>query len=367
MYENNDYIKMDYSLESPDERVALVNKIIENTPPNRLTPYYLTKMSDYIVYAMDKQEKKEKRIITENRLQTIKDNELSWEGLCQKFDNAEGGESTSNVDGIYNLITNDKNIIKKPKNPITEEEIKNSEYLTQLREDIKTTEELEKAASGRRRLLLRKQLIQQRQDQYVIRDSASYKSASKAVKGFYKLDLSEKITFSDDEEPISNCIINFFDERSIEMILNNYSGLVQDAYEEFLSDTKWLMADFDNLAERALEAEPALELILLYKIDGRQNEEIKDLLKQELNIDYSIVYISSLWRNKIPKMIAKQAKEDYLNWYYTEQEKGKYKRCSCCGEVKLAHKYYFSKNNTSKDGFYSICKNCRSKKRKSEV
>lgn len=367
MYENNDYIKMDYSIESPDERVELVKKIIDSTPANRLTPYYLTKMADYIVYTMDKEEKKQKKIITKSRAQTIKENELSWEGLCQKFDNADGGESKANVDGIYNLITNDKNIIKKPKNPITEADVQNSEYLSNLKEDIKKTEELTKLSTGKKRFLLQKQLIEQRKDQYVIRDGYNFKSPTKAVKGFYKLDLAENITFDAEGEPASNCIINFFDERSVEMILMNYAGLIEDSYEEFLSDTKWMMKDFDKLAERALCGESALELIVLYKIDGRSNEEIKELLKSELDVDYSVVYISSLWRNKIPKLIVKQAKEDYLNWYYTEEEKGQFKRCSCCGEVKLAHKYYFSKNNTSKDGFYSICKMCRSKKRKPEV
>ena len=45
-------------------------------------------------------------------------------------------------------------------------------------------------------------------------------------------------------------------------------------------------------------------------------------------------------------------------------EKGKYKTCSRCGQIKLAHNKYFSKNKTSKDGFYSICKACRNTKAK---
>ena len=60
------------------------------------------------------------------------------------------------------------------------------------------------------------------------------------------------------------------------------------------------------------------------------------------------------------------AEDDYLNWYYTYVEKGKWKKCSRCGEVKLAHNKYFSKNSTSKDGFYSICKCCRNKKKNTE-
>lgn len=82
----------------------------------------------------------------------------------------------------------------------------------------------------------------------------------------------------------------------------------------------------------------------------------------EFGIKHSLEYISSLWRNKIPKMFAAAAEDEYLNWYYTFVEPGKWKRCSRCGQIKLAHNKYFSKNKTSKDSFYSICKECRNKK-----
>lgn len=67
-------------------------------------------------------------------------------------------------------------------------------------------------------------------------------------------------------------------------------------------------------------------------------------------IKHSVEYISALWRNKIPKLLADQEKRDYLEWYYTEIERGKWKRCSRCGEIKLANNMFFSKNNTAKDG-----------------
>ena len=86
----------------------------------------------------------------------------------------------------------------------------------------------------------------------------------------------------------------------------------------------------------------------------------------EFGIKHSLEYISSLWRNKIPKIIASYAEDQFLNHYYLNEEKGKYKKCSRCGQVKLAHNKYFSKNKTSKDGFYSICKDCRNGKSKTD-
>ena len=151
---------------------------------------------------------------------------------------------------------------------------------------------------------------------------------------------------------------------NISALLCNYSALKEDAWGKFSSDSYYMMEDLDNLIEKTLRDNyPLYYKLLIYKIDGKQNAEIQQLLDDEFGITYSVEYLSSLWRNKIPKLLAEQAKEDYLIWHFTYVEKGKWKKCSRCGEVKLANNKFFSKNNTSKDGFYSICKKCRNKKK----
>ena len=129
-----------------------------------------------------------------------------------------------------------------------------------------------------------------------------------------------------------------------------------------MSDTWYFMEDFDNHCEKALRDYPLYERLVELKIDAKQNLEIQETLQLEFGIKHSVEYISSLWRNKIPKLIAAQAEDDFLDWWYLTQEKGTYKKCSRCGQIKLAHNKYFSKNKTSKDKFYSICKACRNKK-----
>ena len=143
-------------------------------------------------------------------------------------------------------------------------------------------------------------------------------------------------------------------------ILCNYSELKEKSYGNFESDTWYLIEAFDELIEGALIDYPLYSKLVKYKIDGLQNIEIQKLLEEEFEIKHSLEYISSLWRNKIPKLIASYAEDEFLYWYYLDVEKGKYKKCSRCGQIKLAHNKYFSKNKTSKDGFYSICKCCRS-------
>lgn len=67
------------------------------------TPQYLEILANYLILCMEKQERKERKIITENRLATINKRESSFEGLVSQFENGE--------DGIYNLITKNKNVI----------------------------------------------------------------------------------------------------------------------------------------------------------------------------------------------------------------------------------------------------------------
>jgi hypothetical protein len=73
------------------------------------------------------------------------------------------------------------------------------------------------------------------------------------------------------------------------------------------------MEDLDNLVDKTLKDKyPLYYKLVIYKIDGKTNIDIQQLLNAEFGISYSVEYISSLWRNKIPKLIANQAQEDYL-------------------------------------------------------
>ena len=94
-------IKLDYSLQTPEERNALVEQILEENPD--VSDAYLEVLADYLVLCMEKQEKKERKLLTDNRMATVTKRETSFEGLVSQLENGE--------DGIYNLVTNDKNVI----------------------------------------------------------------------------------------------------------------------------------------------------------------------------------------------------------------------------------------------------------------
>lgn len=352
--------KLDYSLKTAAEREKFVDELLPTLTKEQLNnKKYIEILADYIVSAMTPEEKKEKLILTDNRMITVNKRETSFQNLVDKFENGE--------DGLWNLMLEegDKNILLTNKKEITNKDVAEIKALQDLKEAIKIIEEKEKTATGKKRFKLKKWLIEMHQEQYIIKDS--YKptmTISNIVKSLTKTDLDENITIDENGEPVSDCIVSFFNPEHVCALLCNYSALKQDCWGRFTWDFWYLMQDFDDLIDKTLKDNyPLYYKLVIYKIDGKSNAEIQKLLYDEFGITYTVEYLSSLWRNKIPKMIAEKAKEDWLIWHYTYEEYGKWKKCSRCGQIKLAHNRFFSKNNTSKDGYYSICKTCRNKKK----
>ena len=347
-------LKLDYTLESPEERKQLVEKISEECP--NPTPQYLETLADYLVLCMEKQEKKERKLLTENRMATVNKRETSFEGLVSQLENGE--------DGIYGMISNDKNQIFQPKVMITKKDVEEIPGLAQLREAIKMWEQKLKTASGRDAFIIKTAIIELRKDQYVLRDAYRKPIIPKNItRSKHFIPLESDFSF-DDEGYVVPEGVSLCDPKVVSAILCNYSLMKQESWGEFEKDLWYLMQEFDEVADAALKEYPLYDRICEYKVDGLQNIDIQEKIQMEFGIKHSVEYISSLWRNKIPKLIASEAEDRLLNWYFMNEMKGKYKKCSRCGEIKLAHNKYFSKNKTSKDGFYSICKCCRNSKAK---
>ena len=305
---------------------------------------------------MEKQEKKEKKILTDNRMMTVNKRETSFEGLVSQLENGE--------DGIYNLISENKNQIFQPKITITKKDLEEIPFLKQLKDTINIWETKLKNSEGKDAYTIKKALIEMRKEQYIIKNA--YKRPfipnklirSKAILNFQ--DTTHE--FNEKGYPIPEGV-SLLNPEICSIILCNYSKLKENSYGEFENDLYYLMRFFDEVADKALKNYPLYNRLVECKVDGLQNIQIQEILEREFGIKHSLEYISSLWRKKIPKLIASTAEDEWLDEYYLFEEKGKYKKCSRCGQIKLAHNKYFSKNKTSKDSYYSICKSCRNKKK----
>lgn len=348
--------KLDWTITSLEKRLECVNEVLAEIPsPNSA---YLELMGTYLVECMEKQERREHKILTENRLATINKRETSLEGLISQFENGE--------DGIYNLLVDsNKNTIFRPKVTITRQDIEEIPPLRQKRESILFWENQLKSATGHAALVIKQTIIELRKDQYLIKDCfrrpLKCTTITRTLGNINALPSNEWVNENDE---VCYSGISLCDKRITEHILCNYQSLCAKSEGNFLSDLWYLLEDFRRVYRKALYKYPMYHRLVQYKMDLYTNAEIQTRLREEFGFSHSIEYLSSLWRNKIPQLIAMQARADFLVWYHTNEVKSHWKKCSRCGQIKLAHNYFFSINKTSKDGFYSICKVCRNQRQR---
>ena len=142
--------KLDYTLKTAAERAQFIEELLPTLTKEQLkNKKYMEIMSDYIVSAMTPEEKKQKMILTDNRMITVNKRETSFQGLVDKFENGE--------DGLWNfMIDNDKNILLTHKKEITDGDLENIDSLKDLKESIKIIEKREKEATGKNKYKLKK-------------------------------------------------------------------------------------------------------------------------------------------------------------------------------------------------------------------
>ena len=142
--------KLDYSLKTAKERTDFVDNLLPNLTEEQLTSErYMEILSDYIVSAMTPEEKKEKLILTENRMVTVNKRETSMQRIVESLENGE--------DGLWRMsIDNDKNVLLTHKKEISEKDLDEIKALRDLKEAIKIVEEIEKKAVGKNKYIAKK-------------------------------------------------------------------------------------------------------------------------------------------------------------------------------------------------------------------
>lgn len=365
----NGYFSLDYTLSTIEERTEYVNYIINNTNQKKLTNYYLQKLTDYILNA-----EKTKEILTPNRMATINKREVSIESIEENIQ-SEKCNGAELINGIFNR-KQDKNKKLIQKDKITEKDIESIPELKQLQESMKSIEKMITKASGIKKFKLIQQLITMRkEDQYIIRDA--YKKPIRPVPYYLKNTYDQQIgneqnyyyneydgiTIDKDGNIKTSHNYTYFNIEYIQALCNNYFLLREWADEHCGDNLYYTYKQFNSLVEDELKPNyPFFYKLLIYKNQGLTADKISVLLKEEFNKSYCSAYYTILWRKQLPLIISKIAKKNFIDWYYIYKEKGKYKKCCRCGEIKLCNKNFFSQNKSSPDGFYSICKQCRSKK-----
>ncbi len=186
---------------------------------------------------MEKQERKEKKILTENRLATVNKREMSFEGLASQLENGE--------DGIYNLMNENKNQIFQPKVTITKKDLEEIQPLRQLREAIDTWEAKIKVTEGKDAYIIKKGIIEMRKDQYIIKDAYRRPIMPRNIlRSKHEIDLNEKVYLNEEGAVIAE-EVSLIDPKVCSLILCNYSKLRGECEDKVYGDLYYLMDSFD--------------------------------------------------------------------------------------------------------------------------
>lgn len=120
------------------------------------------------------------------------------------------------------------------------------------------------------------------------------------------------------------------------------------------SDLGMLIYDLDKILETCGLNSFEEKVLEHYRYDDMASGNIAKIMQ------VSNSFISATIR-QISKKVVNEYKKQYEDWYYLNVEKGTYKKCSKCGEVKLMNGTYFYNYQNSRDGFSSYCKECKKK------
>lgn len=164
--------------------------------------------------------------------------------------------------------------------------------------------------------MAKKALIEARKEQYAIKSARQpvigrSQKAAQQPKYISKPPLEGFVTFDENGYCVPHGI-SLVDPKVCSAILCNYSLLHTSSKNKFDSDLWGLMEEFDKLMDKALAPYPIYKTLVQCKIAEKQNIEIQEELMRQHGQTHSLEYISSLWRKKIPDIIASQAEDDYL-------------------------------------------------------
>lgn len=211
---------------------------------------------------------------------------------------------------------------------------------------------------------LKRMISENRSDQKIIKeqyDKPIHFTRLNFTSTEYTFDEDTGYFNNDEYHLVSNNQIDLGNPKHIVQLLNHYSQLKHQHYDEPQSDMRYILDTLDNLIEQTGFKEVFAALITR-RIDGASYQDISDELMAQYGIQLSVAYLSSTFASHIPKQIAKTYEQSYEDWYYTYKAKGDYKTCSnphCLQPNKLRLDKYFRKDKKAKDGLSSVCKECR--------
>lgn len=301
----------------------------------------LEKMADYILYAPDGErinKTTEYNFYTEEKFKERLNKDMNLEGvLSDSRDNAERIDFLIRKGDNYKLEAKQK----FQKGDLKDKDLKDvivsyyelREKLSKLMSDIKSGKNIKKYKL-KEIYMIGNQIKSLGKDLVDIKDQ---------LKGtiYFKQPLI-------DSTEIDYNQFDFFNKDMIRELLR-----ISPRYD-LQDDLACLTNDIQYLISKCNFSDVELDIIDMMK----SNYDVSEIAR-ELDCKYQTVQSII---NKIIKKIINKYEDIYEDWYYLNIVKGKYKRCSKCGEIKIANERHFSPDKRNKDGLHSLCRRCRNKK-----
>ena len=331
-------MELDYDIEDAQLRRALVEQQLNACKP---TQRDLSVAADYLLMTDVRSATKRERthqypITTKNRETTHAKRNVSLDAM---------GEVDLACSSVHT------NPASSDRDPITERDIATIPGIADNMAVISNLRRQMGCAQGRRRYELKCQIIQTYRENYLIRSSwrgtDPNRAAERVVPDLRGMDLSGEVTLDEFGAPHDASPVSLMDPVHVGCLLQLWERL---SYE---------LADDLERVGRTFADDPFLMAVLRMKVLGYPNREVVERMREMFGEVHTEQWYSSTWTHRIPEMIADCEARRWLarNW---KKLGGAMKRCNRCGVVKPAHPAFFNRN-TSPDGFYTICRKCRSK------
>ena len=145
----------------------------------------------------------------------------------------------------------------------------------------------------------------------------------------------------------------------IKALINNYSDIYMQLYDNLNSWGRTLIYDFDRYFNMCNFSE-VREYILTRKIDKATAATIREEVREKFGIDYKVDTIQSIISKEIPNKMALAATKQRLIVETPDSEK---KVCSICKRLLPISPVFYVRNKTKKYGIETCCKDCTKARR----
>lgn len=341
----------DYSERDQVARVEAVREALDGARPSRAQ---LSAMADYVLFASDSgstmaERRREYPILTRNRSATISKREVSAESMRV--------EGMPVEDTLSSLVSDAPPESLGPRRQVPVGECGPDWRVAENGRTVDSLKRQADNADGRRRFELKRQVISTYRERAAIRESAfptiPVVSRSSCPPGSPSPLTDDVVLDPVTLVPRGRRGLTMCDEACVRALLSDYRALSELSAGDGRSDVAAMLADLDEALEALYGGDEVMRALISLKMDRCSDADVAEEMAARLGVHRTERYWGQQWRLYVPRAVCDRARRLWLLRHW-----GRWKICRGCGRALPAHPMWFTRN-TSRDGFYSRCKDCR--------